>query len=307
MSKILARFATIFLLVASGVSAPAKAGDKFDSHSGCRSNSDCAATERCRIEKDILAGLVTAPNATSGICEASVAPGLVAKGCHSGFMCLMTLHGDITAQQASAMMRFVGQIPASSKPKRFSMVIRSDGGDVDAAMAIGRLLRANRAHIEVTPDSRCASACVFVLAGAVGRVVLGTVVIHRPYRAVAETYGFDNAQTAFRVQGERIRAYLEEMNVPTSLYEAMVAVPSESGRRLTREELAYYRIGQDDPVWAEEQNAAQAKRRGLSMSEYLRRKGAVDACWHDKYQRGLDAAQTETYMRAAKECDALWK
>ena len=45
--------------------------------------------------------------------------------------------------------------------------INSDGGDLEAAIAIGRLLRKKEAVIRV--QGRCASACVFILAGAVVR------------------------------------------------------------------------------------------------------------------------------------------
>jgi hypothetical protein len=59
--------------------------------------------------------------------------------------------------------------------------INSQGGDVNAAIAIGRMFRKERAHLQVNENSVCISACVLILAGAVERPVSGAIGIHRPY------------------------------------------------------------------------------------------------------------------------------
>jgi hypothetical protein len=59
--------------------------------------------------------------------------------------------------------------------------VDSGGGNVPAAIAVGRLLRAMDTPIAVDPDATCASACVLIVAGAAHRLVYGRVGIHRPY------------------------------------------------------------------------------------------------------------------------------
>jgi hypothetical protein len=57
----------------------------------------------------------------------------------------------------------------------------SDGGDIDAGMALGRLLRRLGVFALVGKDDRCLSACVFAFMGGERRSVAGQLGIHRPY------------------------------------------------------------------------------------------------------------------------------
>jgi len=68
------------------------------------------------------------------------------------------------------------------KYKDFKIVsINSNGGNVDAAIDIGFLFRENRECLTVFREDNCNSACVFALAGAPYRNVVGKVGVHRPY------------------------------------------------------------------------------------------------------------------------------
>lgn len=62
------------------------------------------------------------------------------------------------------------------------------------------------------------------------------------------------------------------MNLPESLFDAMVRTPPESIRRLTAVELQNFGLSQDDPVAQEIDDAEEAREFGLSKEEYLRRK-----------------------------------
>lgn len=301
--RLLRRVSTLLFVGLVGITGSAVAAEATQTHFGCSSDRECTAPERCETRPTPVGSY------TWGDCTLTLASGLRATGCltskRSPF-CGFNLEGPITAEQVTALDAFTGRYSDALARTHFYFTLDSDGGDVDAAMALGRFVRSKRGKVNVLHTSTCASACVFVLAGGVDRLVEGPVVIHRPYRAAAETYGYDDAQADFQQRGLRIRAYLEEMNVSSSLYEAMLAVPSESGRRLTREELAYYRIGQDDPVWAEERNAAEAKRRGLSMPEYLQRMQNVDQCLLRMYSQNYDSLSLDEELRARSQCNDLW-
>ena len=99
---------------------------------------------------------------------------------------------------------------------------------------------------KVEAGSSCLSACVFVLAGAPYRVVqAGAVVgIHRPYDPT-------ESETAAELQKRKqasldalVRAYLKEVNVPPSLYEAMLKAPEV--RPLPPSELSWYGLNAAD-------------------------------------------------------------
>jgi hypothetical protein len=74
--------------------------------------------------------------------------------------------------------------------------INSRGGDVSAAMMIGRIFRQESAFLQV--DGVCISACVLVLAGAVDRFVKNSFMIgiHRPYLAQT-SYTDEQAQKLY--------------------------------------------------------------------------------------------------------------
>jgi ATP-dependent protease ClpP protease subunit len=176
--------------------------------------------------------------------------------------------------------------PCDYNPTRLSAYgvhygINSRGGNVAAAMAIGRMFRKENAWLGV--KGVCISACVLILAGAVDRQIGGSDVvgIHRPYfgttpqRAVTA----DQVKSAYRAMLQDIRAYLREMNVAERLADDMLAVEPERVRVLTQAELKGYGLAGLDP--AEQQRRAieneardvrEAAQLGLDRAEYTRRK-----------------------------------
>lgn len=165
------------------------------------------------------------------------------------------------------------QLDFSAYGHRFS--IDSAGGSVIAAMKIGRLLRQERESVMV--EGICFSACVFVLAGAVDRVVFppGKVGIHRPYLGSYSSEARREIESALRL----MRDYLREMDVSPQLADDMIAVEPEDNRVLTASQLASYGLVGIDR--AEKQRRAidqeisdveEAKALGLDRREYNRRK-----------------------------------
>lgn len=114
----------------------------------------------------------------------------------------------------------------SAYGQRFS--IDSTGGSVVAAMKIGRLLRQERGSVMI--EGVCFSACVFVLAGAVDRVIFppGKVGIHRPYLVSVASDARHEIESALRL----MRDYLREMDVSPQLADDMIAVEPEDNRIL---------------------------------------------------------------------------
>ena len=89
-----------------------------------------------------------------------------------GAMFAARLTGEITAADAEALS---AQFEQASLANMRQMQLDSFGGDLDAAFAIGRLMRSHQCDSLVLPDGQCDSACVFVLAAGIDKVVKGNV------------------------------------------------------------------------------------------------------------------------------------
>lgn len=156
------------------------------------------------------------------------------------------------------------------------VVLDSPGGDVDTALAIGRILRKTRSTAAVRVGGRCLSSCVFLLAGAVRRFDNEPVIgIHRPFPVSTAATDYAAAQGRYRGLAARVQAFLDEMNMPPSLFEAIMVVPSDEVRILTRDELTRFGLLDLDPVEADIRDANEAREHGLTRSEYYARRALV--------------------------------
>lgn len=224
-----------------------------------------------------LAPLFAALAVTSGAALADVTKDA---SCHTTAGCY-TIAGTITKEDAAAVARIAASLKEQGMvgPK---FLLNSGGGSLFAGIEIGKSLRQMRALAMVTLHSQCASACVFVLAGASRRATFGAVGIHRPYTEQVGNIDIAQAQVEYRETQAKARAYLQDMNLSGDLYEAMVRIPSEQIHVLSKEELARFGLDKNDPVEQEFLDAGGAGLYGLSKSEYLRRKVLATAqC--DKY------------------------
>jgi hypothetical protein len=55
------------------------------------------------------------------------------------------------------------------------------GGDVDAAMKIGQIIRENEWPVTVSGNSKCFSSCALIYIAGVSRMNVGVIGLHRPY------------------------------------------------------------------------------------------------------------------------------
>lgn len=166
-----------------------------------------------------------------------------------------------------------------------TLEINSEGGDVAAALAIGRQIRALNLSVQT---KRCASACVFILAAGVSRNIFPTVdhksneiiyaiEIHRPYFTdLPAGTSQMQIQRLRSNQNAVLRAYLGEMNIAAGLLDEMNSVPPESSRRLNDAELEKY-FPTRDPDYDEHITLIEAEGYGLSVGEYRRRTAFVDS------------------------------
>jgi len=108
--------------------------------------------------------------------------------------------GKDDVRKLRALIAHTGQKPI---PIDLVVSLDSDGGDMEAAMEIGRLIRTKRAWTMVAGDrgrdSACASACVLILCAGSHRVSGGRVGIHRPFSSAVGAAPYGEASAEYTV------------------------------------------------------------------------------------------------------------
>jgi len=152
----------------------------------------------------------------------------------------------------------------------------SNGGEVDASMELGRLLRKLGVSTVVARGDQCMSSCVFAFMGGDRRSVAGRLGIHRPY--FSSTREVPDRRIIYRQLQKRLQEYIEELDFPPSLYEAVMAVPPESVSMLTPAELKRFYLEGMSPSTEDEADAASARTLGISVLEFLQQKAQAQPC-----------------------------
>jgi hypothetical protein len=214
-----------------------------------------------------------------------------------------SLAGMITPQDATTLSQAIAQIHRQAADANWDidpiyLSLDTPGGDVSAAMTIGRLLRQEQAHVRIDSDAECLSACVLVLAGAVGRDIRGKVGIHRPYfNTSAAPSSAEKIREAYQDMLQKMRSYLREMNVSEQLADAMLRIEPEGIRVLNATALTNYGLTPKDPVAAEMNEIRTAQRLGLTRTEYMRRKALASTICDNSatvcYRRVLESGKED--------------
>ena len=145
------------------------------------------------------------------------------------------------------------------------MLLASEGGDLNAAMKMGRYLRSMDFDAVVVPNAVCYSACVFLLAAGVDKKVQGIVGIHRPYFSTGVSGSVSEAIKAAKADAE---SFLDEMNIPKKLAEDMFSIEPASMRLLTEQDLRDYRLNTKDYVAQESDTVNMAETAGVTREVY---------------------------------------
>jgi hypothetical protein len=216
----------------------------------------------------------------------------------------LRISGEITSMDVNQVKNIVQSKRAWGY---FAINLDSSGGDIYAAMEIGRLIRKARAKCFIPQGAKCYSACVLVLAGAVNRFVGGEVGIHRPYSTYVGKRDYEGTQNEYRRTETAVRAYLREMNLPEQLFETMVLVPPEKIRILSYEEVEAFGLSGTDPVEQETEDAKDASNYGISKAELIRRKANLDMVCPKTFLKSPDfyslpEAQQWERINANRDC-----
>ena len=173
--------------------------------------------------------------------------------------------------------------------------LASSGGEVDAAMDIGRLLRKLGVFTLVARGDQCLSSCVFAFMGGDRRTVAGQIGIHRPYFSSSREVA--DRRIHYRQLQKSLQQYIDELDFPPSLYEAVMAVPPQSVNMLTAADLKKFYLEGMSPSTEDEADATAARGLGISVLEYLQRKAQAQPCAGD--QGILDPCEGDARKAAA--------
>jgi ATP-dependent protease ClpP protease subunit len=158
--------------------------------------------------------------------------------------CLLTLRlrGEIDPSRLHLVQEMLRRRDdakrALGRDVRIRVDVDSQGGQVFAAMEIGRMLRSAAASISVARGASCVSACVFVLMGAPERSIAdgAHIGIHRP------AFGDAGSEALVDAMSASIVFYAEQMHVSRAIVSDMMKIPADRMRFLTIAELDRYGI-----------------------------------------------------------------
>lgn len=136
-------------------------------------------------------------------------------------------------------------------PAGLMVLLNSPGGDGEAAMKIGRLLRSKKAQVFVI--GQCESACVFVMAGGVVRAANpGTIGIHagritmtnQQGKILKEVDSSHSLTNSFRLTSFNSEAhkYFTEMGFSPGFLDAMLSHQTIQTYKLSESEMREYRV-----------------------------------------------------------------
>lgn len=196
----------------------------------------------------------------------------------------ITIDGEITIATAKQFNYAEKLIP---KNAAITVFLNSPGGDLYAAMAIGRTIRKMEQSVAVAvmDEAKCYSACVFVLAGGEQRIRRGSIGIHRPYSSAPSSDAQQSEQWFAKISVDS-KAYLREMRVRETLFDDMVSIsPSNILIFKSTSEMDRYGLIKVDPVMEERISAVWMKKYGISdRSVLMRRKTDADRVCSDNFE-----------------------
>lgn len=191
------------------------------------------------------------------------------QGCNVN-ICTFYVSGAITVQTVNEAKNFLD----SNKNNVLVINFDSLGGDVHAAIELGRIIRQYGATTQLM-SGVCASACVMAFVGGVDRTTLAVSPkfgIHAPYTADTRSTTYENSDNRFKTTRRLVTQYLQDMNIPSGLYDEMLRYPSEDMHIMTMEELSRYRVLGMDTAEQDRRDSNSARQYGVDKRAFLGRK-----------------------------------
>ena len=114
-----------------------------------------------------------------------------------------------------------------------AVVLNTRGGNVDAALKMGRLIRKHGLNTYLAPNSECASACIFVLIGGITRMAFGELSVHRSGVDSNSPTTLEKLKKHNDDNIKEVNDYVQEMGISPLLADAILLTPYWRTRPLT--------------------------------------------------------------------------
>jgi hypothetical protein len=151
-----------------------------------------------------------------------------------------------------------------------TVYLNSSGGDVDAAMQIGREIRRLDGTAWVVSYAKCYSSCALIyIAGVFRHSVGGEIGLHRPYFA-SRLQNRESIERSFPLMLQTVKTYVQEMGVSDNFYQEMVNTEPSSVRVFKGEDIKNL-VPEHDPAYDEVLTSWNARRFGIDTTETRRR------------------------------------
>jgi hypothetical protein len=186
----------------------------------------------------------------------------------------IAIEGQITPGDELSLMEAIKSADASfdRSPRLYFYSLNSNGGDLETALKMGRLIRtANYHYVGVGPRSACLSSCVLILAAGKFRDVSGKVGIHRIYFVDDKATTSDSQKEQYRGLEASVRQFLSDVNIAPSLYDDMQRISPTKIKYLSASELDRYGLNRDDPYADSAKIARIAASLKITSGEYIKR------------------------------------
>ena len=143
------------------------------------------------------------------------------------------ISGKIKKEDVSKIKSLLAQqymnLMASSPDGTPIVLLDSPGGDVKAALKIGRILRSISAWTIVNDGKSCSSACVFLFSAGVKRDIFGNgrLGLHSPRASYSEFAPLSKYEASDQIINI-CRNYMDQMGISNQVFSDMLQTPSQS-------------------------------------------------------------------------------
>ena len=152
----------------------------------------------------------------------------------------------------------------------------STGGDLSAAIRIGRLVRKYEVWTSIPHSGKCYSSCALIFIAGVQRSSDGELGVHRPYVSSAPQGG-ETLEKQIALELSMIKSYIGEMGVSNGFYQQMVNTePSQMVIYAKNDYKAMFPL--EDPVHDEMMTTRLARKYGVTTSTLRQRSQDAGEC-----------------------------
>lgn len=155
------------------------------------------------------------------------------------------------------------------QPRDFVLIINSPGGDVEAAIDAARIMSLRKWTVLVKEGAECTSACIFLLASAAERIIIGSVGIHRIIPVGSSIDNREALEGRIAPILDDARSLLKANGVSPRLLDDMMTIPSSEVRFLTKVEIDEYGLGAENSAALDLERVAIERKCGADFAERL--------------------------------------